>query len=258
MYLDNKYTIVYNSIINRAKARVLDGYGENHHIIPKCLGGEDSKENLVRLTAREHFICHRLLVKMVDGKAVFQMMKAVHIMTMQNKYQIRHKVNSRIFEKIKIDASKAMSVLTKGKPKHSEESKKKQAEYRKGKPSTFKGKTHSESSKKLLSKSHSKPCISPAGERFNSTKEAGAAYNITGVAIRGLIQRGTSGWRYEREEDQSIVEAKRKLKKIRLYKPQTEEHIQKRINARAMSGHYKNRELTIERMSVAAKLKHSK
>jgi hypothetical protein len=35
MYLSNKYTIVYNNIVNRAKSRVLDGYGENHHIIPK-------------------------------------------------------------------------------------------------------------------------------------------------------------------------------------------------------------------------------
>lgn len=258
MYLSNKYTIVYNNIINRAKARVLVGYGEFHHIIPKCLGGKDDKENIVRLTAREHFICHRLLVKMVEGKAVFQMMKAVHIMTMQNKSQIRHRVTSRIFEKIKIDAAKAISILTKGKPKHSEETKKKMSINAKGKVSQFKGKTHSESSRKLLAESRSKPCISPSGERFNSTKEAGSAYNMTGVAIRGHIQRGKSGWRYEREEDQAIVETNRKPKKEKAYKPQSAEHIQKRIEARAISGHYKDREATIERMSIAAKLKHSK
>ena len=34
---------------------------EVHHIVPKCLGGSNKKENLVELTAREHFICHRLL-----------------------------------------------------------------------------------------------------------------------------------------------------------------------------------------------------
>lgn len=258
MYLDNKYTIVYNNIINRAKARVLDGYSEKHHIIPKCLGGTDRKENLVRLTAREHFICHRLLVKMVEGKAVFQMIKAVHIMTMQNKSQFRYKVTSRIFERIKIDAARAMSVLTKGKPKHSEETKKKMSVNAKGKSSQFKGKTHSESSKKLLAESHSKPCISPSGERFNSTKEAGSAYNMTGVAIRGHIQRGKSGWKYEKEEDQTIVEANRKPKKEKAYKPQSAEHVQKRIEARAISGHYKDREATIERMSIAAKLKHNK
>ena len=258
MYLSNKYTIVYNNIINRAKARVLDEYSEKHHIIPRCLGGTDKKENLVRLTAREHFICHRLLVKMVEGKAVFQMMKAVHIMTMQNKSQIRYTVTSKIFEKIKIDAAKAMSILTKGKPKHNEETKKKMSINAKGKVSQFKGKTHSKSSRRLLAVSHSKPCISPSGERFDSTKEAGYAYNMTGVAIRGHIQRGKSGWQYEREEDQAIVEANKRPHKEKIYKPQSVEHIQKRIEARAISGHYKNREATIEKMSITAKLKHSK
>ena len=38
-------------------------YYEKHHITPKCMGGDDSKENLVLLTAREHFLCHWLLVE---------------------------------------------------------------------------------------------------------------------------------------------------------------------------------------------------
>ncbi len=37
-------------------------YYERHHILPKCLGGENDKENLVLLTGKEHFICHKLLV----------------------------------------------------------------------------------------------------------------------------------------------------------------------------------------------------
>lgn len=58
------YSKIYKSIIERAKTRVLTDYSEKHHILPKCLGGDDSKENLVRLTFREHFICHQLLCKM--------------------------------------------------------------------------------------------------------------------------------------------------------------------------------------------------
>lgn len=38
-------------------------YGEEHHIIPRSLGGSNDKNNLVRLTAREHYICHFLLYK---------------------------------------------------------------------------------------------------------------------------------------------------------------------------------------------------
>lgn len=259
MYLDNKYTITYNNIVNRAKSRVLVGYGENHHIIPKSLGGSDNKTNLVKLTAREHFICHLLLTKMVTGKAKRSMTFAVWSLTNldHSKVRGRYKVTSHRYEILKKLCAQASSELHKGKIV-SEETKKKQAEYRKGKPSTFKGKTHSEVSRKLLAEHRSKPCISPSGERFNSTKEAGSAYNMSSVAIRGHIQRGKSEWRYEREEDQAIVETNRKPKKEKAYKPQSAEHIQKRIEARAISGHYKDREATIERMSIAAKLKHNK
>lgn len=39
-------------------------YYEKHHIIPCCLGGKNNKDNLVLLTAKEHFIAHRILYKM--------------------------------------------------------------------------------------------------------------------------------------------------------------------------------------------------
>lgn len=38
-------------------------YYEVHHILPRSLGGNNDKSNLALLTAREHFICHWLLVK---------------------------------------------------------------------------------------------------------------------------------------------------------------------------------------------------
>lgn len=49
------------------KVRSIDGdlsqgyYTETHHIIPLCMNGLDNKSNLVELTAREHFIAHKLL-----------------------------------------------------------------------------------------------------------------------------------------------------------------------------------------------------
>lgn len=57
------YQAIYNSLIERSNPRILDGYSERHHIIPRCMGGNDDPENLVKLTAREHFIVHRLLTK---------------------------------------------------------------------------------------------------------------------------------------------------------------------------------------------------
>lgn len=55
------YQRIYNQLVKRAQNRTLEGYKEKHHIIPKCLGGSNDKENLVELTAREHFLCHILL-----------------------------------------------------------------------------------------------------------------------------------------------------------------------------------------------------
>lgn len=54
----------YDLLIERAKARVLSGYVEVHHVVPRCIGGGDEKNNLVQLTAEEHYVAHQLLHKM--------------------------------------------------------------------------------------------------------------------------------------------------------------------------------------------------
>lgn len=58
------YNKIYSSIIEKAKNEVKTGYCERHHIIPKSLGGSDDNTNLVLLSAKEHFVCHYLLLKM--------------------------------------------------------------------------------------------------------------------------------------------------------------------------------------------------
>ena len=46
IFINNKYTTTYYSIINNANSRTItEGYTENHHIIPKCLGGDNSHKN---------------------------------------------------------------------------------------------------------------------------------------------------------------------------------------------------------------------
>ena len=68
-FLQNKYTKWYFNIISKAQNRDTLGYVEKHHIIPKSLGGNNEQTNLVKLTAREHFVCHWLLTKMVIEKS---------------------------------------------------------------------------------------------------------------------------------------------------------------------------------------------
>ncbi len=53
----------YDLLINRARHRKLTVYSEKHHVIPRCLGGGDESENIVQLTAEEHYVAHQLLVK---------------------------------------------------------------------------------------------------------------------------------------------------------------------------------------------------
>lgn len=59
------YNKIYQSLVERGKNRSLgENYKETHHIIPRCMGGSDDKNNLVDLTPEEHFVAHQLLVKM--------------------------------------------------------------------------------------------------------------------------------------------------------------------------------------------------
>lgn len=114
MFIENKYSNCYYNIINRAKSRQIDslGYIEKHHIIPKSLGGTNAPENLVQLTAKEHFICHLLLPKMTTGDQKRKMIHAAWRMAIQKKPdQKRYKVSSKVYEMIKIQRSEYLKTL---------------------------------------------------------------------------------------------------------------------------------------------------
>ena len=94
MFLSNKYTKIYYLIIQNAQSKnrikSKDTYYESHHIIPKSIGGNDDKENKVLLTFKEHYVCHRLLPKMVletDHKN--KMNYALYILTKASNGQMR-------------------------------------------------------------------------------------------------------------------------------------------------------------------------
>lgn len=53
------YLKIYDQLIKTAKAKPkTNEYKEQHHIIPRCMGGSDDKDNLVYLTPEEHFVAH--------------------------------------------------------------------------------------------------------------------------------------------------------------------------------------------------------
>lgn len=103
MNLLNKYNKCYYNIINVALSRVNDpnAYTEKHHILPRSLGGTDAASNIVKLTAREHFICHLLLPKFTTGNNRYKMVHALWFMSNTKKLGKRYKPSSRIYEQVK-------------------------------------------------------------------------------------------------------------------------------------------------------------
>lgn len=76
MFIDNKYRKWYYDLCSKDAT---DDKVHKHHIIPKSLGGTNERTNIVKLTYRQHFIAHRLLLKITSGrdrsKMAFAMMR---------------------------------------------------------------------------------------------------------------------------------------------------------------------------------------
>jgi hypothetical protein len=105
MFINNKYTNWYHAIMKRAAIRDLNPPYERHHIIPKSLGGSNALNNIARLTIREHFVCHQLLVRMLTGVSRYKMLHAV--------WRLAHvkgqRITSRLYEKLRIERLLAMT-----------------------------------------------------------------------------------------------------------------------------------------------------
>jgi hypothetical protein len=126
------YLNIYNLIILKAQKRIKnnDDYYEKHHILPKCIGGNNLKENLVYLTAKEHFICHHLLFKIYGGS---KLANAWYAMCRIGKGQEKRNINSRLFKNAKETRSRILSDQSIGNKNH------------------FYGKTHSAETKLKIS-----------------------------------------------------------------------------------------------------------
>jgi hypothetical protein len=123
MFLENKYSVWYYNIIENAKRRknLSEIYCEKHHIIPKSMGGDE----IVFLTAKEHYIAHLLLPNMTEGMNRRKMLFALHCMSyMKNDHTGQRYVNSRLYEYYKKKISEERSLFMKNNnPMNNSESK---------------------------------------------------------------------------------------------------------------------------------------
>ena len=109
IFINNKYKLWHDNIIAKAKNRTLEGYKEVHHIIPKSCGGSNDKDNLIALTAREHYIIHMLLPFFTTGRIKHKMLNAFMYMTAKSKACKRdYKINSKVYEKLRSEFSKSL------------------------------------------------------------------------------------------------------------------------------------------------------
>jgi hypothetical protein len=109
---------IYYQIIDKWQQCCPIGYKEKHHILPKSLGGNNCKSNLVYLPAREHYVCHKLLVKFTSGKDRSKMIFALNLMMYGNRHNRTLRITSHDYKFVR---EKWASV------KISEETKKKQS-----------------------------------------------------------------------------------------------------------------------------------
>ena len=155
------YKQIYNQLISKRQQETppKNCYTETHHILPRCLGGTNEQTNLVKLTAREHYIAHLLLAKIYNTYGMYAAVIYMQTGRLKNR---KFKFNSRLYQKIREELANKMSQKMKGKTPwikgrhHSEESRKKISEAFKGRyigrtPTWLVGKHLSEETKKKLS-----------------------------------------------------------------------------------------------------------
>jgi hypothetical protein len=126
----SKYEKYYYSIVNNRKTNpAVNEYTETHHIIPRSLGGGDEEINLVKLTAREHFVCHWLLTKMHTGAERGKMINALWIMQGKSIHQKRYetKITSRVYENLRKEYSEHISKMNTGRIQPLEEKQRQRA-----------------------------------------------------------------------------------------------------------------------------------
>ncbi len=102
-YSDSEYFLQYIEITSNEYTG--EDYSEVHHIIPRSLGGNNDKTNLVRLRASDHYIAHKLLYLMCTGEDKQKMALAWSMMS----FNMKDKITPEEYQEAKSARSIAIS-----------------------------------------------------------------------------------------------------------------------------------------------------
>jgi len=107
------YQRIHDAIIDRARNRILQGYREKHHVIPRCI--DNMSKEIVNLTAREHFIVHKLLVEIYpdETKLVYAYWMMANKPQSGNQ-QRTYNVSSKEYQRLKEQIRDIKSIVMKG------------------------------------------------------------------------------------------------------------------------------------------------
>lgn len=115
-----KYLRLYIRLIKRCQSmtdKELSGYNEVHHILPRCLNGEDEESNLLEMPVRYHIMAHIVLFEAYSdsfnvGYAAYNMVNGWG--TIDRKTVVLEKFSTRTISKIRENFSKNMSIRFSG------------------------------------------------------------------------------------------------------------------------------------------------
>jgi hypothetical protein len=168
-------------------------YTEGHHVTPKSMGGSDENENIVYLTAKEHYIAHFLLWKLYRNT---EMAYAFRLMNAN-----RGILGSSTFERLREEYSKRSSDLLLGRKNTDEQMEKQTAAVRayykrigaKGRPK-LKGVWPKDSreaqSKRMMKGHHLSKTVIVDGVEYHSLREAGRQLDVSHRTIKRWFSSG--------------------------------------------------------------------
>jgi len=102
----------YLKFINYCKNIKFDCYTETLHIIPRSFNGTNDNSNLIKLSARHHYIAHLLLARATNSP---KMIKALHKMVYSTNGDVQrdYKITSRVYAYVREEHAKIVSGYSK-------------------------------------------------------------------------------------------------------------------------------------------------
>lgn len=214
-------TINYNDFIQnilntRGRFACGDEYHERHHIVPKCCGGTNDKDNLIDLFAQEHFEAHRLLA--LENPENNKLQIAWWLMYHLKQDNCDYKISADEYAEMKKDIAKILSEINKNKV-ITEDTRKKISESHKGKytgennpmygkPSANKGKHLSEETRKKQSESEKRSWTEERRQKQSGENNPMFGKTHTEEVCKKIGLANKNSWTEERRKKQSEISSK--------------------------------------------------